>query len=123
VSAAFTIVPKLLFDGLVDDDALRATIRKPTPQGDLELYFAGDIEVRALARTDGLMCVRILSDTGVIHVDTEGYEGGLDDLENFVRRVLHRAGPCRVFDDETGEELSHVEARDLLGAPREFVED
>jgi hypothetical protein len=60
------------------------------------------------------MCVRLVPDTGVIHVDSEGYEGGLVDLEEFLRWAIDRFGPCCVIDDETGEDQSGLEVSLLL---------
>jgi hypothetical protein len=129
VSASFTIVPTTPFAEVVGDVLAAAREKSDTilivagaPGTEVKLYFAGDLEVRCHAQPDGLMCVRLVPDTGVIHVDSEGYEGGLADLEEFLRWAIDRFGPCRLLDDETGEDRSGREASVLLEPEPEFEE-
>jgi hypothetical protein len=115
----FTLVPtdllevtRELVERAARDAAVVLLVERET-----ELFFAGSPAVMANARTGrGLACLRILG-AGVINVDTEGYEGSVKHLADYVAWLL-KAHPCRVFDDETGEELTQR----ALGNPRSLFD-
>lgn len=93
--------------------------------GDLIAYFAGTAHVRNVSMGGrGLASLRILSGSLVVAVDGEGYEASAQHLAMYVRWFLGR-GPCRIFDDETGNELTwRIEAcPETLFAPELEFED
>ena len=129
MSHAFTIVPNAPIEEVVSCvvrvASLQPKIVVTTEPNAVCLYFAADLEVarRALVHGfRGLACVRICPRSRTIHVDTEGYDASTEQLEVFVRWVLDEFGPCRVFDDETGEDLGAVEARELFEPEEEFLD-
>ena len=91
---------------------------------DLIAYFAGTPTVRKASMGRGLASLRILSGSLVVAVDGEGYEASAQHLAMYVRWFLGR-GPCRIFDDETGDELTwRLEAcPETLFAPEPEFED
>lgn len=80
------------------------------------LYFAGARAVAREGESVGLASLRLSEASRVVHVDLDGYEGSVRHLEPFVRDLMQRCGACKVWDDETGEDLSHLAVSQLFEA-------
>jgi hypothetical protein len=124
MSPTFTVVPAGDF-AAARQNVLRWAGQYPgvllagPADGDRTLAFGGvPVDARAMEEGRGLACVRVLS-CGVLHVHAEGYERSIDQLQIFLRWVFEELGPCKIFDDETGDELSLVveQMPHLLFAP------
>jgi hypothetical protein len=117
---AFTIVPAGAFgealarlDAHVAKDAGVLTVRSGA---DTAYYFAGDEFVRRALRTtredpSELACVRAHVAAGVLHVSALGYEGSVAHLFAALAWILAELGPCAVYDDATGEDVSAIATR------------
>jgi hypothetical protein len=112
MSIRFTIAPGGDFYGLSErlkkrlslDPAVELLAQGP----DALAYFAGVKAVRDVSMGGrGLASLRILPGAFVIPVDFDGYEASARHLAMYVRWILAEAGAaCRLFDDETGSELT-----------------
>lgn len=93
---------------------------------DVTACFAGVEAVRTVAMgARGLATMRLLPGSCVIAVDLDGYELSAMHLAAYVRWILADS-PCRLFDDETGNELTwRVEAcpETIFGAEPEYQSD
>ncbi len=93
---------------------------------DVLAYFGGVRQVRELSMGGrGLASLRILPGSLVVAVDLDGYEASARHLAMYVRWIIGD-GPCRIFDDETGDELTwRIEAcpETLFDPEPEFSED
>ena len=104
----FTMVPKELLRAT--DDLLRQIAYDPgvvlTVDSEACLFFAGSPELaREAMDGKGLACLRVLG-TGVFHVDLDGIDASVEHAMGYVRMAL-ATFQCRVFADESGEELTH----------------
>jgi hypothetical protein len=133
MSQRFTIFPDRDF-WTIAERVIRAAEANPTVAvieegGATCVYFAGDPDVLADASelpVPNLGCIRVLRSESAIQVDAEGYEGSAIQLSAFVRAMLRAIGPCKVFDDETGDDLTWQADRfpsRLLGPEPEFDDD
>ena len=109
MNGSFTIVPT--GDFALIGNAIVARARRTGPNvivhgESVQIYFAGATTVARTRKTHGLACLRIVTTSGVIQIEPEGYEGSLPQLLGFVRWILDAFAPCRVYDDETGEDLT-----------------
>lgn len=111
MSIRFTIAPTGDFYAIAErikkrlslDSAVEVLQRGP----DTVAYFAGVKAVRDIAMGGrGLAVLRLLPGAFVIPVDFDGYEASARHLATYVRWILAECGPCRLFDDETGDEMT-----------------
>lgn len=133
MSQRFTIVPTQTFwaaaEAVANAAATNPTVDVVEEGSDLCLYFAGDPDVLVAAANNGrrgLACLRIGRSTSAFHVDAEGYEGSAAQLGIFLRAMLRRLRPCKVYDDETGDDLSFRAERfpsRLIGPEPEFHDE
>jgi hypothetical protein len=78
-------------------------------------YCCGDELVRRALRAHGgeaeLAYVRASESAGILHVTTIGYEASVVHLHELLVWILAELGPCTVYDDASGEDISAHAAR------------
>lgn len=130
MSIRFTVAPAGDFHAISErvkmrlslDAAVEVLQRGP----DTIAYFAGVKAVRDIAMGGrGLAMLRLLPGAFVIPVDFDGYEASARHLASYVRWILVECGPCRLYDDETGDDISwRIEAcpETLFDAEPEYLD-
>jgi hypothetical protein len=129
---SFTIIPSGDFsraEALIKEHAKSgATIMMTKRNGDDVLVFCGDEAARRALTLERakriqqlgdaagdveweLASLRICAEDGVVHVDTLGYEGSAEGLKTFVVWLLAEFAPCTVYEDQTGDDISHFAQR------------
>jgi hypothetical protein len=117
----FTIVPGGEFDTAVRrlEERLAADpgVFATRSGADTIFFLCGEEFVRRALRTQGrtdnsqLASVTVCASAGVLSVSTLGYEGSVAHLHEVLTWILSELGPCRVYDDASGDDISAVATR------------
>ena len=107
MSLRFTIVPHDLI--LATRDFMRWVTLDPAilikVDEDTTIFFAGSRDVlKETTKGEGLAAIRIFG-RGVFEVDLDGYEASAEHAARYIRMAI-ATFPCRIFDGDTGEELT-----------------
>lgn len=100
---SFSALAMRLFDQLASDPLVELVTNGP----ETIATFAGLARLRDVTIDGrGLARLRILDASLVFDVDLEAFEPSAKHLERHVREILETDVPCRIFDNETGSELT-----------------